>query len=147
MIIQLQPEQISAFWPAVKHLLFETHRVNGVNTQRKLNFVLQNLLSGSFQCWLVFESPSDSERVLHAVGITCVSTDLLTGDTFLTLDTVFAFRPLGPEMVRESVNALTAFAITNNCSFITTQTNNPRAETLHCSAGFALDKHTYIMKV
>lgn len=127
MIMQLMPEQISAFWDVIKHGMVQLERVRGrgITVQAHLNHVLNNLLSGYLQCWIIYEEV-EGEKKLHAFGMSYIMKDRLTGEDKLIIDSLYGFRKLSDELAMESIEGLKKYAKSTGCSKIYAITNNKR---------------------
>lgn len=145
MIIQLQPEQVTEFWPGIKEMLHEVERVN-LASKEQLNQALKSILSGEYQCWVSFTGQRE-QRELHALCLTCIVSDALTGQSRLVVDSVYGYRVVSSELVREFVEIMRKFATASKCAYIVTMTNIPRAIHLLLGAGFVQGKTEYLLEV
>ena len=127
MVIQLQPDQIVAFWDAIKHGMSTLERIRerGGSPQDRLNSVLKNLLSGYLQCWIIFEE-EEGKRKLHAFGISYIMKDRLTDKETLIIDSLYGFRKLSNELAVEAIDKLKEYAKNTGCSTIYAITSNKR---------------------
>lgn len=131
MIMQLQPEQIGAFWDAIKHGMISLERLRGRggSPQDRLNNVLKNLLSGYLQCWIIYSLDGEEKR-LHGFGMTYIMQDKLTDESILMIDSLYGFRKMSDDLAVESINGIKTYAKNVGCSKIYAVTKNKRVITL-----------------
>lgn len=142
MIIMLQPEQVSLFWPAIKHSITIANRLSKVAQQQFCNKVLERILTGKAQCWFgKFER--DGKELISAVGITTIEESSL-GEKYLFLHTLYAFRPIPEDHLHEMVPALELFASTVGCNKLVTFTSSPRLREYYREQGFTQDTTLWI---
>ncbi len=146
MIIQLQPEQISTLWEGIKYGVLEVNRVVEKDKQRKLNAVLKNLLSGYFQCWIIYEEVLESKQ-LHGFAITYTMKDKLTDESIFTIDTVYGYRKIDSALMSEAIEKVKDYAKAIGCNEIRFNTTNDRVAKIMGLFGFKLIHQIYSLEV
>ncbi len=114
MIIQLLPEQITAYWEVIK---FGVLSVNVMVSEQKTVLycrnLLKNLLSGKYQCWLVLAE----DREIKAIMITRIIEDI--GDIrHLFVDVVYGYKASTQAEKEEVGEHLKKFAAQLGCERI-----------------------------
>lgn len=142
MIVVLQPDQIGALWGSIKHGILVTGRFTHANPEELTNQMLQELMLGRAQCWMGFQE-RDGERVFYAFGITTIVKDSAFSLPYLFLHTLYAYRPMPPELVEEIVPTLETFARNSKCAMLVTFTAVERLQQLYLAAGFTDDQKLY----
>jgi hypothetical protein len=125
VIIKLQPEQIVTFWEGIKHSLVSVNQVPDEIVADYTNNELVNLLSGLSQCWLIFSYEGD-EKFLHAIMTTRIFTNHLYGGSVFSVSSLYGYRSLTEELIKEGFDAIREFARVNNCSMIIAESSNDR---------------------
>jgi len=126
MLIQLQPKDISIFWDKIKETMIKAGAVPEENKEVFLNSALVNLLSGSFQCWIVYEEGEDFKKDFYAIVITSILQDKLFKKLRLNIDYLYAFKVLTEELYSTGLESLRAFAKANSCIEIATESENAK---------------------
>jgi len=146
MIIQLQPEQITAYWPAIKHGIMIANRFDGGDVLAVCNQMLADLLVGKAQCW-VSTKDTEHNRDFEAVGITTIVKDSAFRVPYLFLHTLYAFRPICEENLNNLVPTLERFAREAGCGALITLTKIERLQKLYLASGFTDDQRLYIKTI
>lgn len=147
MLIQLQPEQVTAFWPAIKQMAIRTGRITeNETTQTRVTNILSSILSAELQCWIIYEGELES-RVFHAIALTSIHFDTISEERTCVIDQLYAMRPLSPEIAQNAADGIVAYARQNECTAVVAHTNNARAISLLESHGFVKEKSIYILEV
>lgn len=136
MINQLQPTQISVFWPAIKETILRSCPLIGDKLSKYTNHLLEGLLSGSYQCWLMHERPSEDEHELYGVLITSIVNNKIFGYSVFVVDHMYAFRKWNNELVSETFECFKKFAKNASCVSIEVETNNEKAQQMAKRFGF-----------
>lgn len=145
MIIMLQPEQISLFWPAIKHAVTIANHLSEVEKQQFCNKVLERLLLGKAQCWFgKFER--DQKELISALGITTIEETSL-GEKYLFMHSLYAFRPIPDDNLQEMIPRLEEFAHTQGCSKLVAFTINKRLSEYYQTTGFTQDLSMWIKDI
>lgn len=147
MILQLQPEQISAFWDSFKEIMLRTNPVNERHRQKYLNHVLDQLMSGKFQAWIVFRFNEKKEKMVHALGVTVLMDDVLTGLKTVKILALYGLRPLDDELARESFREFVKYAKNTGCEQVIADTNVERIKELLTLVGAEKILETYTYQV
>ena len=142
MMIRLTAHQVSLHWPMLKHMALETGIVPRAGNEDALNALLAKLLSDYWQAWVIFRDEGE-DRVLHAVGLTSLYEDALTGDRYLDIYALYAFRSFTPEIKADCMETLGRFVKERGCVGVLATTQNPRAEALMLDVGFVETKRVY----
>jgi N-acetylglutamate synthase-like GNAT family acetyltransferase len=103
--------------------------------------LLAALLSGTHQCWLIF----NEENVPCAMGITCILEENLTGIKCLHVDAFCSYDTLSEELARDATEYVKHFAIASGCKQIRALTNHSRAVRLLEMVGFVSHKTEYLL--
>lgn len=142
MIIMLQPEQISAFWPAIKHAVTIASRW-GEREQELSNKVLEKLLTGKAQCWVGLEDKEDERRVISGLGITTIEETPL-GETYLYLHSLYAYTTISESNLQQIVPTLEKFCKQAGCTRMISYTSNKRLKDYYIEQGFDQDPAVFI---
>lgn len=134
MLIKLQPEQVSTMWDAIKFSALEANNVGEYNSACFMNNLLERLLAGSAQAWMCVED-TETERVIHAVIITCLMEDPILGNKYILVHTMYGFKQLSLALVRDSFETLSQFARDCECTRIVAMTQDQRILKLHQHVG------------
>lgn len=143
MIVQLQPEQIAAYWPAIKHGIAVAAKYAGTDVQRVSNDMLAQLLSGKGQCWIGIDDRDEGMK-FSCFGLTSIVRDSGFAAPYLFLHTLYAYRTIPETILRNIVPTLEAFARANDCTSLITFTNIDRVQQLYEASGFTSDWKMYI---
>lgn len=146
MLVQLQPVQISLLWDDIKHSVSNTTDIPVGKTEEYFSGLLANLLSGKFQCWVVY-SLVDNVRKLSAIGITALVDDKLFGVKNLHILSLYGYRRLTDELMVTSLQKLKDYATSEHCVNITLSTNIDRIKTLSKLAGFSSTSVNYSLQL
>lgn len=142
MVIKLQPTQVSALWEAIKVSAVKANKIPENFEQAYANKVLEALLSGRYEAWVLY-SETNQERHIHAIGITSIVEDTMQGFTYLSMHTLFGFRPLTDELKLETWEAMKAYGKANGCHKLMTTTGHPRIKELAEMVGMSEESTTY----
>lgn len=145
MIVMLQPDQISAFWPAIKHTIMIACRPDEREAAVFCNKVLQRLLSGKAQCWVGMHEREDG-RHIDGVGITTIEESSL-GETYLFLHSLYAFTVIPEENLNAIIPTLEKFCRNRGISKMLTFTRNQRLRDYYASQGFTQDPTLFIKEL
>jgi len=140
VILQLQLDQVSEYWFQIKYGAVAAMELE-LPANEYAQALLIGLLSGTHQCWLIF----DDDHNLSAMGITCIVQENLTGISRLHVDAFYSYNTLSEELAREATEYVKKFARDSGCKQIRTLTSNPRAMRLLAIAGFYTGKTEYLL--
>ena len=143
MIVQLQPEQISAYWPAIKHGISVAAKYAGSDVQQTANNLLHQLLAGKGQCWVGIDEREDSKAFV-CFGLTSIVQDSGFGTPYLFLHTLYAFRTIPNHILDNTVPTLEAFARASKCGSLITFTNIERIQQMYLDQGFTDEWKMYV---
>lgn len=145
MIVQLQPDQIVAFWDTIRHSTLVANKVAKEHEQNFINGVLENLLSGKAQAWVGYTINDEGHKIFYALGLTVHQEDVLSGLRMLCLHTLYAFRPIPKELLEDMLPKLKEYAKTSNCFKMFTFTSVPRLREYYTQNGFTQDTSLYVL--
>lgn len=134
MILQLQSDQVSAMWDAIK---FAACGANGIKQDRAqifLNNLLGNIMAGKVQVWCSFLDGPEG-RDIHAFGITCVQREEVLGMDYLLMHSLYSYKALTIELMHEAMEAFINFARENSCFKFVAMTNDERLLKLYTHLG------------
>lgn len=138
-MIQLQPSQISFLWENIRQSALKSSRVPESKVACYSTQLLKNLLSGKFQCWVVFSE----ERKIVAICITALLNDQLFNAKTLSILSLYGYRHLTDSLAQESWEKLRVFAQRENCDSIIMSTQVPRIQELAKLVGLEKEAETY----
>ena len=145
MLIQLGPEQVGVFWDGIRHGITQVGRITGESEelkQARVNKALENILSGKYQCWVIYDGDGE-ERKFYAFVLTYVYKDHLTEEESLFVDTLYGFRPMNNEMVRDVGERLTEYARGIGCTRMRAITSNKRVVEIMSICGLQPEVQIY----
>jgi hypothetical protein len=146
MLIQLQPVQISALW----HEILDSYvRANEISSKAKAEVgknLLVDLLSRKRNCWIVY-SVQEEERRIHAIGITGITVDNMTGVRELEIFSLYGYRTLTEELSRESFQKFSDYARANQCQVIRAVSGVKRIQQLCDLVGLKPTASVYKLEV
>ena len=146
MLIQLQPIQISLLWEDIRQSVMNAHKVPVDRELSYSNKLLENLLSGKFQCWMVYNL-NDDEREIVAIGVTSIIKDNLFDTKNLHILSLYGMRILNEETAREAFDKLSFYARKNKCNKVIMTTNVGRVIELAKNRGFNQSATIYEIQV
>lgn len=135
MLIQLQPIQISLLWADIKQSVMKAHKVSAELELSYSNKLLENLLSGKFQCWIVF-NPVDNGREIVAIGVTSIIKDNMFGVKNLHILSLYGKRILSEKTASEAFDKLRTYAKKTGCKKVIMTTSVKRVVDLAEAQGF-----------
>jgi len=136
MIVQLQPEQISGYWEAIKHSMITINRIPEVLQRDYAIKILERLLSGKLQCWVGYTINEEGERLINLIYTTSILGQDEWGFSVMSMETVYGFRRIPMEMYEEGISALKKFAKATGCEAIIGRTRSKRAREVMLANGF-----------
>ena len=147
MIVQLQPDQISGFWEAIRHATIQVNRIPKELQQDYAIKVLERLLSGMLQCWVGYTIDEKDMRHVHVIYTTSIQGDSTHGFNVLSMETVYGFRRIPMELYEEGISKLVEFAKTVGCKAVMGQSNNKRAQEVMLANGFEQHHIVYTLNI
>lgn len=145
MIHLLTPDQISPFWPAIKHAVKIANRLEDVDEARYTTHLLPNLLNYKAQCWVGVKEVGGSE-VVYGLGITTIEETPL-GEVYLLLHTLYALSPIPDEDMAAFVPLLEKFCRNSGCTKMVCYTYNNRLVETFISQGFSQDVSLWVKQL
>lgn len=129
MIVKLQPAQISMRWEAIKYAYMQANRVPEELQSDSAIKLLENLMSGKSDCWIIFEDTKEG-RQANAIGITSILRQTVKGYDYLEIGTLYGLRKMSNELALDSMNKVKSFAKANGCKMISANTASRRVKEL-----------------
>ena len=143
MPIRLLPDQIPAFWEAIKYASVNTNMVEEKYRGRYLNRLLYLLLSDKAQCFVEL----DDQRRLEKIMITKIVQDEITDNKTLFISALYAFRK-GSEMTwLKHLDWFRDFARSRGCRTMTTWIYDEKVARICERVGMRNRIKSYVMEV
>jgi len=143
MTLKLTPQDISKYWEAIKLTLIQAGGIPPEREMEYCNKALENILSGKFQVWVVFDYDATGEQDVYGIGITSIQIDKVFGYKVLYMDSYLGFKPQKPDIVQDGVDDLAEFAKANDCKRLLLSSNNKRMFALARMAGFKEERTVF----
>lgn len=143
MIVRLQPDQVTAFWEAIKHGMIVANKIPSDQEQAYCTKTLENILSDKAQVWVGYFN-REGQRTICGLGVTQIMEDGVTGMKMLFLHTLYAYRPLPDEVVDDIIPTLRAYAKEIGCVKMLGATTNKRLGEVFLNQGFNQDTSLYV---
>ena len=147
MLIRLRPTQISLLWEDIKYSAIQANNIPQHNQGAYANKLLENLLSAKFQCWIVFDFNEENNRQIHAIGITTIIEDNISGLRTLEILSLYGYRTLTDVIAMEGMRDLKEFARKHGCLVIKASTNVQRIKNLAKLTRFEPKYETFELEV
>ena len=135
MLVQLQPDQISVMWEGIRFSVLSADRVPEELQQDYAITLLQNLLSGNIQCWIVYGMEGE-DKVLYAIATTSIIDEKIFGAKILRVNTLYGYRQLSDEMYAEGLDTFKKFAKSRGCKALIVETYSNKVRTMLSANGF-----------
>lgn len=123
------------------------HRIPSEKQEQYSQRTLGLLLSGTHQCWLVYDEDSEGNRKIHAIGISCIMQDSLLNMKCLHILSFYGYRLLTDELALDSFEKFHAYAKANKCDVVKMETNVKRVKDLAELIGLKEDSTNYSIYV
>ena len=143
MPIMLTPDQVPAFWEAIKYSVVTSNNIEKEYMSNYLNRLLYTLLSGKSQCFVRL----DEERKLEAIAITNLATDAISDEKVLFVSCLYSFKKSPLEAWLDGMELLKSFATEQNCKAITCRVVNEKAADLCKSLGMRHRSESLILNI
>lgn len=120
MIIKLLPEQISKSWDLIRYGITSVPSPISDITPEGLRNILSHLLTGTVQCWAMFEvdTINEGEKITGFV-LTTIVDEPISGGKFLNIyDLFFVATPVIKDF-EDGIKSIEEFAKANKCNKIT----------------------------
>jgi len=144
MLTKMNHEQVSIFWPFVKHAILNSQSIPKSNQDGFANDILQGILAGNTQCWLEYNREEEEVKP-YGILITTILKDIIYNVPFLYLATAYAFRKLSDEELQEDFKVIKQFAVDTNCEYIKSNTGNERIKQVFSLIGMIPTETIYRM--
>jgi len=144
MVIRLLPSQVPKIWEQIKATALRTGGVSDNAIKQYCNLLLVNLLSNKAQCFVAIDN---EDRTLRAVGLTRFTTNIITGDKTLFIDSIFALQPMEDKHWMECLITVQKFAQNSKCKYIEGISHNERIFELAQRYGFQETGKHFSVKV
>lgn len=127
MILKLTGDQVAAYWDLIQYSWLQTNPPpSGVAETEYLNILLENLLSGVAQAWLVL---SDEHEVI-AIGVTQLVRDIVSGLESVVIRSLFGLRRLENELAKSAFESFLTYAKNTGAHQVRLETNIGRVKQL-----------------
>lgn len=145
MILKLTGDQVSAYWDLIQYSWLQTNPPpSGVSEAGYLNVLLENLLSGVAQAWLVLDE-TDDERSVVAIGVTQLIRDTISGIESVVIRSLFGLKPLSNELAKSCFDSFMLYARNTRAQQVKLDTSNERVKQLARLVGCEKKYETYIL--
>jgi hypothetical protein len=114
VLIQLTPNQISQAWEGLKEPIRKALVPQMEITDEAMNRILQNLLQGTSQAWLLTDMV-DGKAVVYAVATTCFSFEAMTGTKNLLIYSLYGYQFIPPKLWEDGLKVIMSFAKREGC--------------------------------
>lgn len=121
-LIKLLEDQVAQYWEVIKYAIRQSLPPITYDSDEKLNNLLEALLLGKLQCWVVSANPEDVKT--EALITTRISEDEVSRTRSLLIYTLFSFKPLSEEVVNALRDGLLRYAKANKCSRVIAYTKD-----------------------
>lgn len=142
MIVRIQPEQINEVWDIIKYGCIQANNVRADSVYSFTNNLLEMLLSGRAQAWINYEVV-DEKRDINAIAVTCFMHDPIFNVDYLLAHSVYGYKPMKLEWLKESVEAMCAFSKANNCFKFVAMTTDERLTNVYKRIGLEPELYVY----
>ena len=122
LLVRLTEENVAEYWDIVRYAMRSALPPTAMDSPEKLNNILESLLLGKTQAWVVLEEP-DSKQ-LRALLTTYIHVDEASKTRTLMLYTIHAFLPLGEDEANAVYEGVMRYAKANKCNKISTYTDD-----------------------
>lgn len=133
LVIKLIPQQVPAFWSAIKYCCKEADEVDAKNFQPYCNELLQSLLNEKAQCFVRL----DEKRTLVGMMITRIMEDKLTGEKYLLIQCLYSWKAQPDSTWREDAEFVRQFKEKTGCKYISFNSRNEAIWELGKKLGFS----------
>lgn len=141
MVIKLLPQQIPAFWEAIKFATVSADEIDEKIREVYLIDLLHSLLNSKAQCFIKL----DSERKLQALLITKFQIDKFTGVKSLFIMPFFSWSRATFEEWKSDFLTIKQFAEKEGCKYVTFNSRNQRVWELGEVLGFVESIRTFYL--
>ncbi len=114
MLKRLENNQVTKYWSDIKAHLIYTMTPQMEVTDEALSNVLENILKGNSQVWLILGEGKDASKV-HAMGITTFTIEETTNTKNLLIYSLSGYRHVPEELWKDAIVKMKAYARGNKC--------------------------------
>lgn len=114
MVIKLTPDQIPKLWEIIKYAAVNANNIDKKSCPSYLYRLLHKLLSSRAQCFIVM----NDKRVIVTVYIIQFIINDITGDKYLSIQSMHSFEAANIETRKEQVNIFKKLAEKEQCKYI-----------------------------
>ena len=126
MITKLLPEQISKFWPIIKHAIEESLPPTVGDHPDKMNRILSSCLSGELDVWASYhKGESESGIVFEGIGLTSILYDPPSNTKSLLIYCMFGYEKSLETSWIEAFEGVSEYAKSKGCSRIVAYSSVP----------------------
>lgn len=136
MIIRLQEDQVVLFWDMIKKSMIESNKIPVEFQQDYSINVLTKLLSGKLQAWIGYKVTDTDEKEIYTVFVSSIIDEKYHGLRLLNAESIYGFRLIDKEVLRELYEKLKEFGKANKCNAMTADYSFNRVKDMLLDAGF-----------
>lgn len=129
MLLKLSEDQITIYWENIRQALLFNDLPMADASEEKMATVLEGLLSGSVQAWILFEMENGKERI-YAMAITSFVYEPVTLTKNLVIYNLYGYEFVPPRLWTEGVKGLKKFAKAKGCYTLIAYSKVPRILTI-----------------
>ena len=143
MIVKLLPIQIKSFWQTIKYAMARVDGVAERDQQVYFNALLHSLLNDKSQCFVRL----NKKRELLSIVITEIEINKITGIKKLNSKGLYSWGNISNESLGGFSSLIREFAKSQDCTFISFESKNPRVWELGEKAGFKEDSRKFMLRI
>lgn len=125
MLLRLTDDQISAYWNNIRQTLLFNDLPMADASEEKMKVILEGLLSGSVQAWVLFEMEDMKEKI-YAMAITSFVYEPVTLTKNLVIYNLYGYTFVPPRLWLEGIKTLRKYAKAEKCHNIIAYSKIPR---------------------
>jgi len=122
MVVKLEPDQIAEYWDMLKVAILGALPPTVSNNGDLANNILENMLAGGLDCWVVYNDRSGIKKI-SLIATTTISDDLCSRTRNLLVYTVFGVTPATGKEWQEGFETLAKYGRSKGCSKIIAYTD------------------------
>ena len=142
MLIRLMPEQVAKYWDYIKFAVKEAAPNSYIDAERMSN-ILEALLIGTMQCWMLVRVIPDDYEVLCCV-VTKLNIDPATGVKNMTVFALYGYDVMDKESWASAHETIVKFAIVSGCRYIDAYTDVPQIVEMSKPFGWKNRQYIYL---
>lgn len=132
LITRVAPDRVHIIWDKVRLGILRSVPPMAEVGERGLQYAISEILAGRMQLWATTD-----ENDLVSMAITRIEKDPLVHSKFLTIYSMFNFRPIPKEMWERMLEVAVNFAKDNDCKKIVAIVSDSRLAELGEQYGFS----------